>query len=109
MHRLSGISEYSTTVISLRLFRSSQRITPTHSGWAQLLTVIGFCFSLGWNFFFFRICYELIPLFRSMRVVTRGSVLAYLGLGILAGLGVRRLLNGQACVIRRCTKEEYSQ
>jgi hypothetical protein len=56
-----------------------------------LLTVIGFCFSLGWNFFFFRICYQLIPMFKSMRVVSRGSMLAYLGLALLSGLGVKRL------------------
>ncbi len=56
-----------------------------------LLTVIGFCFSLGWNFFFFRICYQLIPMFKSMRVVSRGAMLAYLGLALLAGLGVMSL------------------
>ena len=54
-----------------------------------VLTIIGFCFSLGWNFFFFRICYELIPIFRSMRVVSRGAMLAYLGLALLSGLGVK--------------------
>jgi hypothetical protein len=73
----------------IETIRSSQRSDAFWLG--SLLTVIGFCFSLGWNFFFFRICYELIPLFRSMRVVTRGAVLAYLGLAILAGLGVRGL------------------
>jgi hypothetical protein len=56
-----------------------------------ILTVIGFCYSLGWNFFFYRICYELIPMFRSMRVVSRGAMVAYLGLAILSGLGVKRL------------------
>jgi hypothetical protein len=56
-----------------------------------LLTVIGFCFSLGWNFFLFRICYELIPMFKSMRVASRGAMLAYLGLALLAGLGVKSL------------------
>ncbi len=57
----------------------------------SLLTVIGFCFSLGWNFFFFRICYQLFPIFKSMRVVSRGALLTYLGLAILSGLGVRSL------------------
>jgi hypothetical protein len=57
----------------------------------SLLTVVGFCFSLGWNFFFFRICYDILPIFRSMRFVARGSLLAYLGLALLAGLGVREL------------------
>jgi hypothetical protein len=57
-----------------------------------ILTVLGFCFSLGWNFFFFRICYELIPMFKSMRVVSRGAMLAYLGLALLSGLGVKTLI-----------------
>jgi hypothetical protein len=57
----------------------------------SILVVIGFCFSLGWNFFFYRICYQLLPMFKSMRVVTRGALLAYLGLAILSGLGVKYL------------------
>ena len=56
-----------------------------------LLTVCGFCLSLGWNFFFYRICYDLIPMFKGMRVASRGAMLAYLGLGLLAGLGVKHL------------------
>jgi hypothetical protein len=57
----------------------------------SILTVVGFCYSLGWNFFFYRICYDLLPMFRSMRVPTRGAMMAYLGLALLAGLGVERL------------------
>jgi hypothetical protein len=56
-----------------------------------ILTIVGFCYSLGWNFFFYRICYDLLPMFRSMRVPTRGAMFAYLGLAILAGLGVQQL------------------
>jgi hypothetical protein len=56
-----------------------------------ILTVIGFCYSLGWNFFFYRLCYDLIPMFKSIRVVTRGAMIAYLGLALLAGLGVKHL------------------
>jgi len=56
-----------------------------------LLTAIGFSYSLGWNFFFYRICYELFPVFKSMRVPTRGAMVAYLGLALLSGLGLRRL------------------
>ena len=56
-----------------------------------LLTAVGFCYSLGWNFFFYRVCYELIPIFRSMRVPSRGAMFAYLGLALLSGLGVKRL------------------
>jgi hypothetical protein len=54
-------------------------------------TISGFCYSLGWNFFFYRILYDLIPLFQSMRVAVRGSMIAYLGLAILAGLGAQFL------------------
>jgi hypothetical protein len=54
-------------------------------------TIIGFSYSLGWNFFFYRILYDLLPLFRSMRVAARGAMLAYLGLAILAGLGAKGL------------------
>lgn len=56
-----------------------------------ILTTVGFCYSLGWNFFFYRICYDLLPMFRSMRVPTRGAMFAYLGLAILAGIGVQQL------------------
>jgi hypothetical protein len=56
-----------------------------------VLTAVGFCYSLGWNFFFYRLCYDLIFMFRSMRVPPRGSIFAYLGLALLAGLGVKRL------------------
>ena len=56
-----------------------------------LLAAVGFLYSLGWNFFFYRICYDLLPVFRSMRVPARGSMFAYLGLALLAGLGVRSL------------------
>ncbi|MGH7176833.1 MAG: hypothetical protein ACREJC_05575, partial [Tepidisphaeraceae bacterium] len=60
--------------------------------WLSLLwVVVGFCYSLGWNFFFYRILYDVLPIFRSMRVVTRGAMIAYLGLAILAGLGAKRI------------------
>ena len=56
-----------------------------------LLTLVGFFYSLGWNFFFYRICYDVIPLFRGMRMPTRGAMFASLGLAILAGVGVKRI------------------
>jgi hypothetical protein len=56
-----------------------------------ILFVIGFCYSLGWNFFFYRLCYDLLPMFKSIRVVTRGAMIAYLGIALLAGLGVKYL------------------
>jgi hypothetical protein len=47
----------------------------------------GFLGSFGLNSFFHRALYEYIPLFRSMRVAARWSIIAYLGLALLAGLG----------------------
>jgi hypothetical protein len=55
------------------------------------LIIIGFCYSLGWNFFFYRILYDVLPFFRSIRVAVRGSMFAYLGLAILAGVGAKCL------------------
>lgn len=73
----------------LETLRSEHR---SDAFWLGLvLTVIGFFYSLGWNFFFYRILYDVLPLFRSMRVAVRGSMFAYLGLAILAGLGAKRL------------------
>lgn len=57
----------------------------------MLLAVIGFFYSIGWNFFFYRILYDVMPGFRSMRAPMRGAVFAYLGLAILAGVGASRL------------------
>jgi hypothetical protein len=60
--------------------------------WLGLVwTAIGFFYSLGWNFFFYRILYDVVPLFRSMRVAVRGAMFAYLGLAILAALGAKCL------------------
>jgi hypothetical protein len=60
--------------------------------WLGLVwTAIGFGYSLGWNSFFYRTLYDVLPLFRSMRVAVRGAMFAYLGLAILAGLGTKRL------------------
>src|SRR5258706_10216183 len=73
----------------IETFRSQRR---SDAFWLGLVwTIIGFCYSLGWNFFFYRILYDVLPLFRSMRVAMRGSMIAYLGLAILAGLGAKRL------------------
>lgn len=54
-------------------------------------TFIGFFYSLGWNSFFYRILYDVLPIFRSMRVAVRGVMFAYLGLAILAAVGAKRL------------------
>ena len=56
-----------------------------------MLAVVGFIYSLGWNSFFYRVLYELLPIFRSIRITGRGAMFAYLGLAVLAGLGAKAL------------------
>jgi len=56
-----------------------------------VLLVIGFFYSIGWNFFFYRLLYYYMPGFQSMRAPMRGAMFAYLGLAILSGLGVSHL------------------
>lgn len=52
-----------------------------------VLAVIGFIYTLGWNSVFYRVLYDLIPIFRSIRIAARGAMFGYLGLALLAGLG----------------------
>ena len=52
---------------------------------------VGFLGSFGLNFFFHRMLFEFVPLFRSMRVAVRWAMICYLGLALLAGLGAVRL------------------
>lgn len=53
--------------------------------------VTGFFMSLGTNSWFYRILYDLIFLFRSMREPSRAAMVADLGLAVLAGLGAMKL------------------
>lgn len=56
-----------------------------------ILTVIGFFYSIGWNSFFYRFLYELVPGFKSIRAPMRGAMFACLGLALLSGLGAKRI------------------
>jgi hypothetical protein len=56
-----------------------------------ILLAVGFLYSMGWNFFFYRMLYELFQPFRSLRVPTRGAMVAYVGMSLLAALGAKRL------------------
>jgi hypothetical protein len=53
--------------------------------------VSGFLMSLGTNSWFYRILYDLVFLFRSMREPSRAAMLADLGLAMLAGVGAMKL------------------
>jgi hypothetical protein len=50
-------------------------------------SVIGFLGSFGLNSFFHRFLYNYLPLFRSMRVAVRWSMICYVGLAMLAATG----------------------
>ena len=58
---------------------------------ALVWITVGFAGSFGLNFFFYRVLYEFIPVFKSMRVATRWGMICYVGLALLAGLGAKRL------------------
>ena len=58
-----------------------------------LWTAIGFCGSLGMNFFLHRLLFEYVPLFKSMRAPVRWATICYVGLALLAGLGAMRLMS----------------
>ncbi len=52
---------------------------------------VGFLGSFGLNLFFHRALYEFVPLFRGMRAAVRWSMICYVGLALLAGMGASRL------------------
>lgn len=54
-------------------------------------TVLGFFGSLGMNFFFHRLLFEYVFIFRSIRVPARWAMMAMLGAALLAGLGAQRI------------------
>jgi hypothetical protein len=55
--------------------------------------VIGFFGSLGMHFFFHRMLYKYVFLFRSIRVPARWAMICFVGLSLLAGLGAAKLVN----------------
>jgi len=73
----------------LSSLRSTKR---SDTFWLGLLwTATGFMGSLGMNFYLHRFLYEYVPVFRSIRVPARWAMIAYLGLALLVGLGVKEI------------------
>src|SRR6266508_2809905 len=64
-----------------------------------LWTPLGFFGSLGMNFFFHRLLFEYLFIFRSIRVPARWAMIAMLGVALLAGLGAQSI--AQALAARR--------
>jgi hypothetical protein len=71
---------------SLRLLRRPEAIL-VGGTWA----ILGFFGSLGMNFPFHRVLFEMVFLFHSVRVPARWAMVAYLGLAVLAGVGAKAL------------------
>jgi hypothetical protein len=64
-----------------------------------LWTTLGFFGSLGMNFFFHRLLFDYLFIFRSIRVPARWAMIAMLGVALLAGLGAQSV--AQALTARR--------
>jgi hypothetical protein len=58
-----------------------------------VLVAFGFVYSLGWNSVFYRVLYDALPIFRSIRIAARGAMFAYVGIAVLAGLGAKALVD----------------
>lgn len=76
-------ARYSNLVESLR-----HRRRPDVIAVGVIWTVTGFLGSLGLRFPFHAALFELVPLFRSIRVPARWAMVGHLGLAVLAGAGV---------------------
>jgi|GEM_PF-534475 len=61
--------------------------------WLGIIWIVtGFLMSLGTNSWFYRILYDLVFLFRSMREPSRAAMVADLGMAVLAGVGAMKLI-----------------
>jgi hypothetical protein len=54
--------------------------------------VFGFIGSFGMNFFFHRMLFKYVPLFRSIRVPARWAMICFVGLSVLAAMGAAKLV-----------------
>ena len=71
-------------------FRSNPRSVAFLLG--LLWTVVGVLGSFGMNFYFHRVLFHVIPIFRGIRAPVRWAIVAYVGLAILAGLGAMQVV-----------------
>lgn len=77
------------------------RHTSEAFGIGLLWMVLGFFGSLGMNFFFHRLLFDYIFIFRSIRVPARWAMIAMLGAALLAGLGARRIAHALSAHLPR--------
>ncbi len=65
-------------------------------GLGLLWTILGLFGSLGMNFFFHRLLFDFVFIFRSIRVPARWAMIAMLGVALLAGLGAQSIAQAVA-------------
>lgn len=75
---------------SRNLIETIQRASETF-GIGLVWVLLGFFGSLGMHFFFHRLLFDYLFIFRSIRVPARWAMIAMLGVALLAGLGARNL------------------
>lgn len=66
--------------------------------------LFGFIGSFGMNFFFHRMLFEYVPLFRSIRVPARWAMICFVGLSVLAAMGAAKLVTRFAIARRPSDK-----
>jgi hypothetical protein len=84
--RMLRLFKASSLRAALRACRPSEGI-----GVGLIWAVVGFVGSFGMNFFFHRLLFEYVPLFRSIRVPARWAMVCFVGLSLLAGVGASRI------------------
>ncbi len=72
----------------------------TRAAYAVAL-LVAFELSRGFNSLLYPYLYEFLPFIRGLRVPARASILVGLSLALLAGFGVRRLLQGRSAWLQR--------
>lgn len=78
--------------------RVFKRLKPTNDGRSEAIgvaliwSITGFAGSFGMNFFFHRMLFNYVPLFRSIRVPARWAMICYVGLSLLVALGALRII-----------------
>jgi hypothetical protein len=60
---------------------------------ASIWGLTGFMGSFGMHFIFHRTLYRFVPLFTSLRAPVRWSMICYVGLALLAGIGADRIVD----------------
>lgn len=81
-----------TTVLVLIRIAPWIRVRSAEESAAALWIAIGFLGSLGWNFFLHPFLFRVIAPFRATRTPARWAAIAYVGIAVLAAIGVAALL-----------------